>query len=649
MTHPARSGFVMVSLGALVALGLFNTAQLHNLEALTIENQRQIKALEAGVPVREGGAPAAAAAATQIHRYVPSPEEAAALADPANLLKPRRKHYINAPSAVRAPLLKRQIAQDPRGLNPYIANGADAAELAFYFNDALAEADFDDPDRYFPLLALKVTSDDGLTYRVQLRPGVWWHLPTVDWEGGAFDWLKGEGPDGRHELTADDYLFVFDMLQNEQVAGRISSLRPYFSALKEARSIDRYTFEVQFTEKLYTNLPMLLSLQPAPRWLFRHDPDGQPYDDATWGLKLNEHWYNQKAIGVGRYRFLSWEQGVKIEMEADDRYWGGPVPFDRVQAVMISDQNAWPRKLKAGELDYTQIQPEQYASEIKGNTTGVYLGEPRIKQAVHGESGYFYIGWNLDKPLFADKRVRTALALAFDRPRLLESVFHSLGELTSGPFSQDSDCYDRGVAPLPFDLARARALLDEAGWTDSDGDGVRDKQINGQKVDFAFTLLTYGGSTEYETLASVYREDLLSIGVRMNPSALEWSTMLKKMDERDFDAYTGAWVLSHPVDLMQIWHSAEADKPKSSNRIGFRNPEADRIAEALRSTFDKAERTALCHSFHRLIADEQPYAFFFQRKRAVLYWDHMNNWEFNRENPYRDLRRISFHALPTAP
>ena len=118
--------------------------------------------------------------------------------------------------------------------------------------------------------------------------------------------------------------------------------------------------------------------------------------------------------------------------------------------------------------------------------------------------------------------------------------------------------------------------------------------------------------------------------------------MLKKMNGREFDAYTGAWVLGWETDLVQLWHSKEADKTKSSNRIGFRNKDADRIADTLRRTYDSNERTKLCHEFHQLVHDEQPYTFFYQRSRPVLYWDHMNEPEFAKIYPYRNKLKMSF-------
>jgi ABC-type transport system substrate-binding protein len=162
--------------------------------------------------------------------------------------------------------------------------------------------------------------------------------------------------------------------------------------------------------------------------------------------------------------------------------------------------------------------------------------------------------------------------------------------------------------------------------------------IDGAKVPFAFQLVIYGSSTEWDTIANIYREALRTIGVKMDPVALEWATQLKRVEDREFDAVTLAWVPPWATDLMQIWHSQEADRPKSSNRIGFRNKDADRIAEALRREFDPAKRVALCHEFHALVHELQPYTFVYQRSRAVLYWDYMNEPEFSRVPPIRDAR-----------
>jgi peptide/nickel transport system substrate-binding protein len=214
--------------------------------------------------------------------------------------------------------------------------------------------------------------------------------------------------------------------------------------------------------------------------------------------------------------------------------------------------------------------------------------------------------------------------------------------VTSGPFDQGNACYDASIAPLPYDLEAAKKLLDEAGWMDGDHDGVREKTIDGKVVTASFSMILYGNSVEYETLARVYREALLSIGVKMDARPVEWAAQLKALSERDFDAYSGAWVPDWNVDLTQIWSTKAAEETGSSNYISFSDPEADKLIDALRVEFDPAKRVEICHAFHKLVAEDQPYTFFYQRERAVLHWDYMNMPFFSKLSPPRDLRYFSF-------
>jgi ABC-type transport system substrate-binding protein len=179
-------------------------------------------------------------------------------------------------------------------------------------------------------------------------------------------------------------------------------------------------------------------------------------------------------------------------------------------------------------------------------------------------------------------------------------------------------------------------LLEEAGWKDADGDGILDKQLRPEdkkRTPFEFTLLLYGSSKEWSALASIFKEDLLKIGVKLDIDAAEWSLMQKRMDEKTFDAYTGGWGTPWEVDLYQTWHSSQADIPKGSNRVGFRNKEADALIEKLRDTFDEAERTKLLQQFHRIVNDEQPYTFLVDRKDVVCYWNDLRNVTFSKVRP----------------
>jgi ABC-type transport system substrate-binding protein len=211
------------------------------------------------------------------------------------------------------------------------------------------------------------------------------------------------------------------------------------------------------------------------------------------------------------------------------------------------------------------------------------------------------------------------MTYAFNRQGIIDSVYHKLGVIQTGTLYYDHPGNDPSVKPYPFDLEKARGILDEAGWKDTDGDGVRDKVIDGQKKKLDFVIMSYQGSKEWVNTLSVFKEDLRKIGVAMDFSPVDWPTMQKKMNEKKFDAFTGGWGLSWDTDMYQLWHSSQADEPNGSNRVAFKNKRADEIIMTLRGTFDPAERLKLLHEFHRILHDEQPYTFFYA-PRSVLAW-----------------------------
>jgi ABC-type transport system substrate-binding protein len=141
-----------------------------------------------------------------------------------------------------------------------------------------------------------------------------------------------------------------------------------------------------------------------------------------------------------------------------------------------------------------------------------------------------------------------------------------------------------------------------------------------------------------------YRNDLARIGVAMTVEPVEWAVMVTRMEEKDFEAYTGGWVLGWENDPYQIWHSSQADEPRSSNRVGFRNPEADRIIEQVRETFDDAERAVLLQQFHSLLYEEQPYTFFFAGREIGAWRSNLQGVNFSVMRPFDSSMNWYFAA-----
>jgi ABC-type transport system substrate-binding protein len=336
-----------------------------------------------------------------------------------------------------------------------------------------------------------------------------------------------------------------------------------------------------------------------------------------------------------------YEPGTKMALVRNEAHIGEKPAIRSFVYPVYTDPTQGVIKLKAHELSVAELYPGQYREEVlqyegkKDAPKNSPFLDGRIRCDKVQAAMYRYLGWNNARPYFADKRVRRAMTMAFDRKRILENVYQGLGTLVTGPYPPDAPYNDPTVQPIPFDLEGAKKLLAEAGWTDSDGDGLLDKSLHAgePKKPFEFTLLVPTGRKEALVLANILRDDLLKIGVKMTIDTAEWSLFLKRKDVKNFDAYYAAWTVGWDADLYQIWHSSQADIPKGSNSTGFRNKEADRIIETLRITMETAERTKLLQAFHRLVADEQPYSFFYAPKQVICSWKEVENVIFSKTFP----------------
>ncbi len=624
-------------LALLLVVTAINVWQSERIERNQIKLQQRVdaveKQLEEGVVVKAGGASAATMGAPTggIHP-VPEPDYiTAAYNDSANLLV-RDSPYLPS-NAEQGSVLNLKFGSNPKGFNFLAENGADVQEIQKYVSMFLVKYYKEDPSKFAGDLAYKmVTPDDHLTYVFSLRRDVYWHEPAVDMADERYAWLKGD-----HQVTAHDMVFMMDMLMNEQVSGA-APLRSYFDGLDSYRAIDDFTFEVKFKEKKFSQYMILDSIYPMPKFLYAFDEDGDAYEESILGQRFQDHWYNPRALGCGPYRFLRYEPGVVIEMERAPRYPIGGNAHQRVVISILRDQSSWPRKLRTGELHLSQLQPGQYRSEVLMGEPDSPFKDGTLQAGEFWTHSYFYIGWNADKPWFGDKNVRWAMSHAFNAELLLEEVFMDLGSRTTGPMPNFLPFYDKSIPAVPFDLDKAAELLEGAGWTDTNGNGIRDKEVDGQRREFEFTLTVYGSSDEYKTVGNIFKEDLAKVGVAMTVRPMDWANLLKKVDDRDFDAVTLAWVSSPQVDFYQIWHSSQADVAKGSNRVGFRNPEADEIIVALQREFDHDERVRLAHAFHKLTYDEQPYTFFYTRKRKVYWQPELKNVKFSKTRPYMNPR-----------
>ena len=644
--EPRRTGWRVASTLAIIGLLAVSALQLHAVEARLLAQSQQIRVLgEAtermaaklerlqGNVALDPAAPARPSLEKVLHPEVK------------DFFSPKATHWPPPGAKTNGLIVWDWFSGDPKGFNPVIETSADLRDkLRSYIEAGLGQRNrWTDPDQYYGDLAWRVeVTEDYKVFTFYLRQGVQWHpVSGVDLTSPRYAWLNKD-----HELTAHDFVFYFDMLMHPQVQNGF--IKNYFEQLESWKALDDYTFQVRWKRTEAGNVEQTLLVTPLPRFLYAYSEDGTPIPEATLGQAFNQHWYNNRGlVGTGPYRMREYVPGSHITLERNEKYFGETPAIKTVRYSMYTDRTQTVLKLKSGELSFGQLRTGQYREEVQRFAGLPEAQRPKDSPFLNGliqcdvveQLSYQYIGWNAELPMFADRRVRTAMTLATNRFEIVDKVFSGLGSVARGPFLESTGYLAPDVKPLPFDLKRAAALLAEAGWADSDGDGLLDKaDAAGKRTSFEFTLLIQNNSPEWASAANVIKEDLLSIGVKMGVESAEFGTLLKRLDDKQFQAYVGGWAMLWSTDPYQIWHSSQASVPKGSNRVGFRNPQADQLIEQLRVTLDRAKRTELLRAFHRIVHEEQPYTFMYTPKIPYCHKNTIKGVTFAKERPVADFQ-----------
>lgn len=544
----------------------------------------------------------------------------------ANFLKPYDRSHLH-PEWYGGTL--RQFNETPKGFNPLVENSATAGDANGLANDSLCIRHPASPDRWSECLATScVISDDWKTYTFTLRPGIRWQVP-VQSKLPGLEWLAKEVP-----LTAHDFAFFIEMVKNPEV--ECTSLRTYYEELDKVEVPDDRTLVLRWKKKVFTSMSFSMGISPLPRHIYAVNRDGSPLPPEQVGTAFNKHWFDEIGgiVGVGQYILEANEPDRRLLFRRDPAYWGAGLHFDAIE--WIADVKLPDPQLvafKNGQVQSHGLNPPQYRAQIldRGDARFAAKDPANPKAGRAGEfaweqvrrHAYSYLGWNLRRPLFADKRVRHALAYAMPKLRIIEEVFFGLGRPQIGPIHLDNPYFDKSLTDYAFAPAKAKALLAEAGWADSDGDGWLDKVIDGRKTAFRFKLKYIANNPVVDSMLLIYRDELRKLGIDLEPVTYEWKELLRVYEEKDFDAMMGGWSLGGDLepDFWQLWHSSTADQPRSSNHCGFRNPRVDLLADALRASFEPDERAKIIAEVQKIIHDEQP-TLFFVSSGGIFIWQH---------------------------
>jgi len=514
------------------------------------------------------------------------------------------------------------ISADPDKLNSITSTAANASEIEKNIFASLSDNLLDSPFAIIPGLAkgrpvIEELNDGpykgGLSITYELRD-------IAKWDNGS-------------PITVDDIIFTLKTIKNPKVD--CEHLRSYYDFIKEVKTYDdnnrKFTF---LCEGKYFQSEVWSAITPFPEYLydpekimrkFTYEQLSNPKEvEKLKGnadiIKFAEQFNSEKfarepegVLGAGPYKLEKWITGQRVILKKKDNYWGAAIANenpeysnfpDRIIFEIINDQSAALAALKGENLDVvTTFKTKDFIELEKDEKINTKYNLEKPTQLV-----YSYIGLNMRDPKLSDVKTRRALAYLIDVDQIIEKISYGLATRIAGPTSPQRPYYNNDLKLIPFDVTEGNKLLDEAGWKDSNGDGVRDKKINGKDVKLSITVKLPSGNEVAERILLLYQENCKKAGVEINIAQKEWTVFLDEIKAHNFEAYLGNWI-SHPLsdDPKQIWHTSSYNG--GSNYVGFGDQKSDEVIDKLRYELDETKRNEFYKEFQRLVYEAQPYIF----------------------------------------
>lgn len=540
---------------------------------------------------------------------------------------------------------------DPDGMNPVVSNAANSLYIHNNMFSKLLVYDLQTlkltPQLAKTLPEIKVLEEGpyaggmSLTYEIHAE---------AKWENGD-------------PITAADYVFTIKAIKNPKVNS--AQLRPYFDFLDaiEVDSENDRKFTI-YSKQRYFRAEESSGQEAFVLPEYHYDPEGlmqsftieQLSDPANqdelmrnptisrFAEAFNSAEYSRDpamVVGSGPYKFVEWSERQRIVLERKTDWWGDKIEGRQTLEAfppkiiyrVISDMNAAITNAKDGQIDVIRTIPPTKYIELKEDpnfSSNFDLSTP-------DQFAYHYIGFNLKRPQFKDKRVRRAIAHLIDRDEMIGAIFEGMAIKTNGPINPTKPYYNENLKDIEYNPELAAQLLKEAGWKDSDGDNILDKMVDGKKEDMKVEFKYNQGNTVRKNIGQILMDEAARVGIEVTLTPVEFAKLLTDADKREFDMVALAWVKTPGLDDMkQVWHS-EADRQGGSNRVGFGTPESDQLIDEIRVTLDKEKQRALYLRVQEIIYEEQPYVFLFVPAERIAINNRFDGTEVSPQRPgYRD-------------
>ncbi len=518
-------------------------------------------------------------------------------------------------------------------LNPFNYSDAGAGNILANIFYPLLSIDYNTLE-IVPLVAksrpeIELTKDGGMRITYQIRPEA------------TFD-------DGT-PITAKDVEFALKVILNPKVDN--PNQKPYYEFIKDIVFYDndalKFTFicnDVYLLAETFSGDLVLL-----PKKIY--DPKGLMNEFTIRELVTNAEKLasNKKIIefatdfnsekyqrdkswiqGCGPYLLEEWQTGQKIVLKRKENWWGNQLKGQgmyfnihpsKIIFQTINDETTAKEALKAEEIDVMRGIKAQDFNELKKTKKFTanfnYYTPPQM--------AYTYLGINTRKPMFTDKKTRQALAHLIDVNKIIDAIVLGYGTKAIGPIhpSQKKQ-FNNNIQPYDFNPEKAKVLLAEVGWKDSDGDGILDNTIAGEKMKFEMSYIYNQGNDARKAVGLMFQEEARKVGITVNVIAQDWSIFIENSKQHNFDMYYGGFISSPiPTDHKQIYHTSSYNG--GSNYTGFGDEKTDALIDSIRGEIDEDKRAVLNYKFQEIVHDECAHLFLYYPTERIAIHKRFSN------------------------
>lgn len=426
-------------------------------------------------------------------------------------------------------------------------------------------------------------------------------------------------------ITAEDYLFTMKALMIPGVGN--AAFRSFASSLKDIQ-IDpenNKKFDVFFDKKHFQAEEIAGNMmQVMPRHIY--DAEGL-LDEITYKEvadqenasalaesnaqvaqfieSINDPKFTREMIkGSGPYQFEEWVPGQRIVLNKKDNWWGDALADDYPALQAYPDQIIFQpipedltavTALKSEEIDivigipasdFLDLQKQEDVSSVYN----FYTPE---------QMAFYFLYLNTDAPKLSDKRVRKALAHSINVDTIINQVYKGFGKRTASPVWQDSPDYNDDLQPVEFNPGKAKSLLSEAGWEDSNNNGIVDKEINGTLTELSLEYGLGANRPTSEAVALLIKDYAQAVGIDIQLNPLEMTQWIPRLNNRDYEIYSGGLLQTPIWGPRQHWHS------EGANRMAFASAYTDELIEKS-EVASAEERREIYKELQKIIYEEQP-------------------------------------------